>query len=156
MSWLSRQLAWLRPIRCQPMSQTPKDVVNLSGTVKWPVASSTGSISSTLSYYWTDKTTHHDSPTFGCTPNASGFCSGPSSAAVDFRELDKVPAYDLWNFTTSWKGIMGSNFDADFWVKNLTDKKYVTYGSNQMLQYGYATYFYGNPRTFGLNVRYNF
>ena len=139
------------------LSQTPQDVVTLSGTYKWPLASDVGTVSSTLSYYWTDKTEHHDSPTYHCTPNAAGLCaSGPSSAAADFRQYDILPAYDIFNFTTSWKGIMGSNFDADIWVKNLTDKKYKTYGSNQMLQYGYATYWYGDPRTFGLNVRYNF
>jgi len=139
------------------LSQTPKDVVTLSGTYKWPLSSDVGTVSSTLSYFWTDKTEHHDSPTYNCTPNAAGLCTGgPSSAAVDFRQYDILPAYDIFNFTTSWKGIMGSNFDADFWVKNLTDKKYKTYGSNQMLQYGYATYWYGDPRTYGLNVRYNF
>ena len=74
----------------------------------------------------------------------------------DFSAYDVLPAFDLWNFTTSWKGIMGSNFDANFWIKNLTDKKYKTYGSNQMLQFGYATYVFGHPREIGLNVRYNF
>ena len=110
-----------------------------------------------MGWFWSDDTLHHDSPTYGCTPNAAGLCTaGPSSPAVDFRQFDKLPSYDLWNFTTEWKGIMGSSFDANIWVKNLTDKKYVTYGSNQMLQYGYATYTYGQPRQFGLNVRYNF
>ena len=141
----------------QQLSQTPQDIVSLSASYKWPLASDVGTVSSTLSYFWTDKTEHHDSPTYNCAPNAAGLCSaGPTSAAVDFRAYDGLPAYDLFNFTTSWKGIMGSNFDADFWIKNLTDKKYKTYGSNQMLQYGYATYWYGDPRTYGLNVRYNF
>jgi iron complex outermembrane receptor protein len=138
------------------LSQTPKDVVNLSATVEWPLSASIGSVSSTLSYFWTDETTHHDSPTYLCTPNAAGLCSGPSSPAGDFRQYDTLPAYDLWNFTTTWKGIVGSNFDASLWVKNLTDEKYRTYGSNQMVANGYATYMYGDPRTFGLNVRYNF
>lgn len=139
-----------------PMSQTPKDQVNLGATVKWPLSSSVGTVKSTLSYYWTDKTTARDSPSFGCTPNAAGQCFGPTSAAVDFRQYDVLKAYDLWNFTTSWNGIMGSNFDANFWVKNLTDKKYDIYNSPQMLQFGYATVYRGEPRTFGVNVKYNF
>jgi iron complex outermembrane receptor protein len=140
----------------RPLSQAPQDVVNLSATVRWPLASDTGRVSSTLSWYWTDKTQVRDSPTFACTPNAAGQCFGPSSAAVDFRSGDLMPAFDLWNFTTSWKGIMGSDFDADFWIKNLMDKKYFTFPQNQMLSFGYQVANYGLPRTFGLNVRYNF
>ena len=37
-----------------------------------------------------------------------------------------------------------------------TDKKYWTSVSNQMLVFGYMSRIYGDPRTFGLNVRYNF
>ena len=139
----------------KPMSQTPKDVVNLSATAKWPLSSGVGAVSSTLSWFWTDKTTHHDSPTFNCNSDASGLCTS-IVAGQDFTEYDLLPGYDLWNFSTQWKNIMGSNFDANFWVKNLTDKKYKTYGGNQMLSFGYAAFNFGNPREIGLNVRYNF
>jgi outer membrane receptor protein involved in Fe transport len=67
----------------ETLSQTPKDQVNLSATVKWPLTSTAGAVSSTLSYYWTDKTRSIDSPTFFCTPNAAGLCTGPASPAVD-------------------------------------------------------------------------
>lgn len=139
----------------QQMAQTPKDVVNLSVTAKWPLSSNVGNVSSTLTWFWTDKTKSSDNPTYSCVP-VNGFCTGPSSPAVDFRSLDILPAYDLWNFTTSWKGMMGTAFDADLWIKNLTDKKYRTGISNQMLQFGYAAAPYGHPREFGLNIRYNF
>ena len=139
----------------QPLSQTPRDRVNLSATVKWPLDSSVGKVSSTLGYFWSDKTTTQDQPTFACVP-VNGFCSAPTSAAVDFRQYDKLPAFDLWNFTTSWKGIMGSNFDANLWIKNITDKKYNTYAGNTSLLFGYVGNFWGAPREFGLNVRYNF
>jgi iron complex outermembrane receptor protein len=140
-----------------PMAQAPKDQVNLSATAKWPLATDVGKVSSTLSWFWTDKTLHHDSPTYNCTTNppTGGQCV-TIDPTQDFSAYDVLPAFDLWNFTTSWKGIMGSNFDANFWIKNLTDKKYKTYGSNQMLQFGYATYVFGHPREIGLNVRYNF
>ena len=51
---------------------------------------------------------------------------------------------------------MGSNFDLRLWVRNLLDEDYVIYGSNQSLQFGYATLFYGNPREYGVNLRYSF
>jgi iron complex outermembrane receptor protein len=72
------------------------------------------------------------------------------------RQFETLAAWDIFNFTTTWKGIMGSNFDANVWIKNLMDKKYVTHRTNQMLGAGYANAWFGNPRTFGLNVKYNF
>ncbi len=137
------------------MSQTPKDVVSLSATAKWPLSSDIGKVSSTLSWFWTDKTKASDTPAYSCVP-VNGLCTGPSNPAVDFRSLSLLPAYDLWNFTTSWKGIMGTAFDADLWIKNLTDKHYMTNVSNQMIQSGYTAATYGHPREFGLNLRYNF
>jgi iron complex outermembrane receptor protein len=138
------------------LAQAPKDVVNLSATVKWPLSSDVGKVSSTLTYYWTDKTESQDTPVQGCAvANAAGVCTS-FPAILDFSVYDKIPAYDLWNFTTQWKGIMGSNFDANFWVKNLTDKKYAVYNSPQQLQFGYYTELRGEPRTFGANLRYNF
>jgi len=139
----------------EPMSQTPKDVVSLSATAKWPLSSDIGKVSSTLSWFWTDKTKASDTPAYSCVP-VNGLCTGPSNPAVDFRSLSLLPAYDLWNFTTSWKGIMGTAFDADLWIKNLTDKHYMTNVSNQMIQSGYTAATYGHPREFGLNLRYNF
>lgn len=41
-------------------------------------------------------------------------------------------------------------------LRSRTDKKYRTYGSNQLLQFGYATYTFGPPRQFGMNLRYEF
>ncbi len=139
----------------QQMSQAPKDVVNFSLTAKWPLPSEVGKVSSTLGYYWTDKSQARDSPTLNCNTDSSGKCISVV-AGEDFTVYDKLAAYDIWNFTTSWKGIMGSNFDANFWVKNLMDKRYFTFKNNQMLQFGYASFTYGPPRTLGLNVRYNF
>ena len=63
-----------------------------------------------------------------------------------------LPEYTSANFTTEWKNIMGSNFDANFWVKNLFDKLNPLYISNQMGQFGYATATYAPPREIGLNI----
>jgi outer membrane receptor protein involved in Fe transport len=97
---------------------------------------------------------------YGCTAECGEACASAVQAALrlDFRSVLTSPAglRHLWNFTTAWKGIMGSNFDADFWIKNLMDKKYAVYNSPQQLQFGYYTELRGEPRTFGANLRYNF
>ena len=140
-------------LKDQQLSQAPKDIFSLSAAVTWPVSSDTGDISSTLTYYWRDETTHHDSPTHDCVLSEINECL---SITEDFSEWDELPSYDLLNFTTAWSNVMGSNFDLRLWVRNLLDEDYVIYGSNQSLQFGYATLFYGNPREYGVNLRYSF
>ena len=75
---------------------------------------------------------------------------------LDFRKWDQLESFTLLNFTTQSNEIFGSNIDAGLWVKNLTDEKYNTSSSNQMLSFGLATYWYGTPREYGLNFRYKF
>ena len=140
-------------LKDEQLSQAPKDIVSLSATVDWPVSTDMGALSSTLTYYWRDESTHHDSPTHDCVLSEELECL---SITTDFSEWDKLDSYDLVNFTTEWSHIMGSNFDLRFWVRNLLDEDYTIYGSNQSLQFGYASLFYGNPREYGVNLRYSF
>jgi len=139
------------------LAQTPTDVVNLSATYKWPLPESVGNISSTATYYWTSETTSNDTPAKGCSAVAAGSTTCVTySPVLDFTAYDKIPSYSLVGFSTAWKSMFGSNFDINIWGKNLTDKKYWTSTSNQMLVFGYASRIYGSPRTYGVNLRYSF
>jgi iron complex outermembrane receptor protein len=64
-------------------------------------------------------------------------------------------AFNTSNFTTDWKGILGTKLDVGLWVKNLFDKDYPIYKSPQA-GLGYATTTFGDPRTYGMHVRYSF
>ena len=44
-----------------------------------------------------------------------------TETAQDFTYLDILPSIGIFNLTALWKGIAGANFDAQLWVKNLTD-----------------------------------
>jgi outer membrane receptor protein involved in Fe transport len=134
----------------EPMAQTPENVVTAALTANW-----TENFSSTLSAFYRDPTLGKDSPTVAGTLKADGELD-TIDPARDFREFDKLQSFTLLNFTTSWKHMFGSNLDANVWVKNLTDEKYNVANSNQMLQYGYATYWWGTPREYGLELRYSF
>jgi len=124
--------------------QTPKDTINLSTTLSWPLAANLGRVSSTVTYFWRDDSTARDVPTVD-------IASGQS-----YTQYDKLPAFSLINFTTDWKDIFGSNVDAQFWVRNLTDKLYTVYITNQLYLSGNAAANYGPPREIGVNLRYNF
>ena len=139
------------------LAQAPKNVLNGSATYTWPLPESVGTLSSTVNYYWTASTSSQDTPTKGCTAVVTGTTTCTAyDPILDFTAYDKIPSYGLLGFSTAWKSIFGSTFDINIWGKNLTDKYYWTSTSNQMLVFGYASRIYGEPRTFGANVRYNF
>jgi iron complex outermembrane receptor protein len=143
-------------------AETPKDVVNVGATVKWPVPSNSGTLSTTLTYFWRSETTSTDSPVVAgqicATGSALCLAIPPSgnSYALDYTAYDKLPSFGLYNLTMGWKGIFHSQVDANFWVKNLFNKSYLLHTDNQLLEYGWSNAVYGNPRELGLDVRYNF
>jgi iron complex outermembrane receptor protein len=72
------------------------------------------------------------------------------------QPLDYISGYGLVNLNLSWNGIMRSAFDASLFISNATDRtyrvgQYSNYGSD-----GRVTSFYGEPRMFGVDLRYRF
>jgi outer membrane receptor protein involved in Fe transport len=72
-------------------------------------------------------------------------------------------AYTLVDLNASWNRVMGSALDVAVYVKNVTDKEYAVGGiqlyesSYQAIsRFGLVTKAYGEPRTFGAEVRYRF
>jgi outer membrane receptor protein involved in Fe transport len=137
----------------QQASQTPRNVLTAGATYKWPLASTVGTLSSSVSYFWRSQTVARDSPTIAGPVGADGQLS---SITTDYTAYDQLAAFSIIDFSTDWKGIMGSHFDAGIWVKNVGDKTYAVYNSNQLLQFGYSTSTLAPPRTYGANLRYNF
>jgi iron complex outermembrane receptor protein len=70
----------------------------------------------------------------------------------EYRYLDKFyfdfvnglnqPAYSLFNGKA---GITSKYFELDFWARNITDKKYISYGS-------FGTFLLGSPKTYGITL----
>jgi outer membrane receptor protein involved in Fe transport len=69
----------------------------------------------------------------------------------------------LLDLSAGWTGVMGSKFDVGAYVKNVADKEY-SLGGIQLYEsarpdirpFGIVTKAYGEPRTFGVDLRYNF
>jgi len=66
------------------------------------------------------------------------------------------PGYGLVDASVQFKNIGGRPIDVDFWGKNLTDKNYAVNISDQSASIGYVTTLYGDPRTYGVTVKYSF
>ena len=67
-----------------------------------------------------------------------------------------LSSYTVLNARIDYISIGGRNFDAGVYVKNLTDKLYAVERNNSLLQGGYDIFYYGDPRTYGLEVKYHF
>lgn len=65
-------------------------------------------------------------------------------------------SYSIVNYNMDWRNIMGSNFDASIYVKNAEDKRYPVGGLTVVESLGVALWNYGEPRTYGASLRYNF
>jgi iron complex outermembrane receptor protein len=68
-----------------------------------------------------------------------------------------VSAFGLLNMSVDWKGMYGTGFDASLFASNLTDKVYLA-GIRTVYDtaLGFAVGRYGEPRMYGIRLRYNF
>lgn len=67
-------------------------------------------------------------------------------------------AFGLLNMTADWKGIYGRPLDLSLFASNLLNRVYVTQAvpSFEPLFFGYGNEMFGEPRMYGIRVRYRF
>ena len=72
--------------------------------------------------------------------------------------LDQISQkpYALVNARVAWDNIRGSNFSAAAFVNNLTDKTYAIFTFSTINTLGFNTKFFGQPRTYGVSLKYEF
>lgn len=64
-------------------------------------------------------------------------------------------AYVLYNGRLTWSGIY-TDYSVSVWGKNLMDERYDVFAINLQSGFGYDLFTQGAPRTFGVDVSYNF
>jgi iron complex outermembrane receptor protein len=67
-----------------------------------------------------------------------------------------IPSYGLLSLGAEMKDIGRSGWDASVFVTNALNKDYVVALSAAFETNGYTTYSYGEPRMFGVRLRYRF
>ena len=70
--------------------------------------------------------------------------------------FNRQTGYSLWNAQLLAKDLMGSKLMATVFVKNLTNKVYYQNLTTALSSFGYATAVYGDPRMWGVTLRYHF
>ncbi|MDY0007468.1 MAG: TonB-dependent receptor, partial [Spongiibacteraceae bacterium] len=66
-----------------------------------------------------------------------------------------IDGYDLFNLYLNWDNMLGSGLSSRLFAKNLTDEEYAT-GGTSVWTTGFAAVTLGAPRTYGVELRYQF
>ncbi|MBB4860218.1 iron complex outermembrane receptor protein [Novosphingobium chloroacetimidivorans] len=113
-----------------PLTYSPKHRLTVSGDIMVPVDDSLGEVTLGAVFTYT------------------------SSQAVS--QNVSIAGYSLLNLNAAWNNIGGSGIDLAAFATNITDKRYRSNYGNGFESFGLRDFSYGQPRMYGLRVRYNF
>ena len=128
----------LADFACRPFQFVTPWIYNVNATVTLPVPEQMGDVNLYVSY-----------------AHVSKQATAPL-ASVEVEPGSVLESYGLLNASLSWNGIGGSNVDATVFANNLTNKLYRVSNSNGFTDLLTATTLYGEPRMYGLKLRYRF
>ena len=123
---------------------TPKHRVTVTGTYTLPLDEALGDLSVGATFTYTAKQfSSHGSDV-------------PFAQGVLAENYGILPSLSLLNLNMSWKNVGGSPIDLGLFASNVTNKKYRVASSGGLASTGAEFILPGEPRMYGLRVRYNF
>jgi iron complex outermembrane receptor protein len=132
-------ISGLQSLAGQPITQSSKHTAQVSARWDFQTDPRYGDLSIEADYAWRSSQL---TPGQGATD-----ASGNLIAAT-------LPAFGLVNVRADLTQVGGYPLDVSFWVKNLTDKRYVTTEQLFVNVLGINNVTYGNPRTIGATLIY--
>jgi len=115
------------------LALSPNHKLSVSGSYTLPLDESIGQITFGATYTYTAKMIASADSPFGT-----------------------LPSTNLVNLNASWTGVAGTPIDIAAFVTNLTKEKYPVYIGGTYYSAGIETLLLGQPRMYGLRVRYSF
>ncbi|HEY3656679.1 MAG TPA: TonB-dependent receptor [Steroidobacteraceae bacterium] len=67
-----------------------------------------------------------------------------------------INAFGLLNLSAEWNGMLGSAFDSSLFASNVLDKVYSVGGFDELGALGFSIQRFGEPRMYGIRIRYRF
>jgi iron complex outermembrane receptor protein len=126
-----------------PIWQTPENQLTLSAHYTLPLDHSLGRITLGLTYIYLDEQL------------TNYLYQNPELQEIYGENLGELPSLDLWNASLNWEEIAGLPLDVSLFGTNLSDEEYYGFvpglGAN-----GLETAVLGQPRMYGLRLRYRF
>lgn len=111
-----------------------KDTVGLNGSYTLPLSGDMGELVLSGNFYHRGRRV--GSPTQG--------------------QNSSIDPYSIFNARLDFNDIGGSPFSAGLWAQNIGDKRYVSYRNNALGLTGYDSVRYGDPETYGVDVKVKF
>ncbi|WGM47322.1 Vitamin B12 transporter BtuB [Brevundimonas sp. NIBR10] len=125
---------------------TPEHQLNFTPRVEIPLPEGMGDLSALASVYYQS----------GIATDPANVPNGNALVALSSMGTN-VDAYTRIDLRADWRNINGTGVSAAAYVRNATDEEYITGTNNQLTsQFGVATYLYGQPRFFGVELRFDF
>ncbi len=128
------QNALLGDVTGNKFAQAPEDTVNVSATWSHPLP--TGELIANVSYAYISQVAFADDN-----------LTTPGNIA---------PGYGLVDARVDWKNVGGRGVDLGVYVKNATDELYILNTTDRTSRFGFDSRLYGDPRTFGFEIRASF
>jgi iron complex outermembrane receptor protein len=138
-----------------PFQYAPKNQFSLTGRIDLPIDEAMGKVSLTTTYAYVDA--QYTSPSKSPIAEPYAYIGGNCPRnAVGSVICGSNNGYGLLSMNLQWQGVAGSNFDLSAFATNLTNVDYVI-SSNATGSYGgFNSLIYGEPRMYGMSVRYRF
>ncbi|HQA17124.1 MAG TPA: hypothetical protein PK680_01950 [Novosphingobium sp.] len=129
----------------RPRQYLSPNIFSVYGRLSVPTADSFGKVSLFVSYAWTDK-----------QETAPGSLQEFKGTSNVWEPGVRLPSYGLISASLDWKNVLGTSLDASVFGTNLTNKQYVISNSGVFNSVGAQGNIFGEPRMYGLRLKYNF
>ena len=125
---------------------TPEHQLTFTPRVEFALANGMGDLSISAPIYYQS----------GIATDPANVPNGNALVALSSLGTN-VDGYTKVDLRADWRNVNDSNVSVAAYVRNLTDEEYITGTNNQLTsQFGTASYLYGQPRFFGVELRYDF
>ncbi len=122
---------------CMPMSFLPNNQFAITARYTLPLVASVGNLSIAANYAYT------------------GSEFDETTQLLQYQPGTYFPSFGLLNVTADWNAVFRSRFDLGLFVTNATNRIYQISTTGVFTSIGMASNMYGEPRMYGLRLRYN-
>lgn len=132
-------------LTCIPLQYMSPNIFSVYGRLAIPTREKVGDVSLFVSYSWSDKR-HQSGPALEYFPNTN----------IVWEPGSDLGAYGLLSASLDWKQAMGTGLDVSLFGTNLLNTKYALSNSGVYNSVGAQSMIFGEPRMYGIRLRYNF
>jgi iron complex outermembrane receptor protein len=129
---------------CRPLQYLSPNILSVYGRFQIPTSDKFGVVSLFVNYNWTD------------AQNTSPLAVEKFPNGDIFEPGVRLPSFGLLNASLDWKNALSSGLDVTLFGTNLTNKTYAISNTGTFQSIGAQSKIYGEPRMYGVRLRYSF